>query len=146
LPITNRDGKIIYRGIISLADDLLYVCQLHFVPFRFVSSFYVSFRCISFRFISFRFVSFSFLSLVVPEFNIYLLYLGCTKLRNEIETPTNETKRNEILRNATKYTKRRNETQRNETKFTIMRSEMKWIQRNETNYIKVRNAIERNEI
>jgi transposase len=37
----------------------------------------------------------------------------------------NETKRNEILRNATKYTKRRNETQRNETKFTIMRNEMK---------------------
>jgi cell division protein FtsL len=28
LPITNRDRKIIYRGIISLADDLLYVCQL----------------------------------------------------------------------------------------------------------------------
>jgi hypothetical protein len=27
---------------------------------------------------------------------------------------TNETKRNEILRNATKYTKMRNETQRNE--------------------------------
>jgi hypothetical protein len=42
LPITNRDGKIIYRGIIPLADDLLYVCQLHFV-----SSFFVSFRCIS---------------------------------------------------------------------------------------------------
>ena len=37
----------------------------------------------------------------------------------------NETKRNETLRNATKYTKRRNETQRNETKFTIMRNEMK---------------------
>jgi hypothetical protein len=27
LPITNRDGKIIYKGIIPLADDLLYVCQ-----------------------------------------------------------------------------------------------------------------------
>jgi hypothetical protein len=27
LPITNRDGKIIYRGIIPLVDDLLYVCQ-----------------------------------------------------------------------------------------------------------------------
>jgi hypothetical protein len=38
---------------------------------------------------------------------------------------TQRTKRNEILRNATKYTKRRNETQRNETKFTIMRNEMK---------------------
>ena len=37
----------------------------------------------------------------------------------------NETKRNEILRNATKYTKLRNETQRNETKFTIMQNEMK---------------------
>ena len=39
-------------------------------------------------------------------------YLGCTKLRNEIETQ--RTKRNEILRNATKYSKMRNETQRNE--------------------------------
>ena len=59
----------------------------------------------------------------------------------------NETKRNEILRNATKYTKLRNETQRNETKFTIMRNEMKsGIQRNETKYTKVRNAIERNGI
>jgi hypothetical protein len=37
----------------------------------------------------------------------------------------NETKRTEILRNTTKYTKLRNETQRNETKFTIMRNEMK---------------------
>jgi hypothetical protein len=37
----------------------------------------------------------------------------------------NETKRNEILRNATKYTKMRNETHRNETKFTIMQNEMK---------------------
>ena len=48
---------------------------------------------------------------------------GCTKLRNEIETQ--RTKRNEILRSATKYTKLRNETQRNETKFTIMRNKMK---------------------
>jgi hypothetical protein len=38
--------------------------------------------------------------------------MGCTKLRNEIETQ--RTKRNEILRNATKYTKMRNEAQRNE--------------------------------
>ena len=37
LLITNRDGKIIYRGIIPLGDDLLYVCQLHFVPFSFLS-------------------------------------------------------------------------------------------------------------
>jgi hypothetical protein len=37
----------------------------------------------------------------------------------------NETKRNEILRSATKYTKMRNETHRNETKFTIMQTEMK---------------------
>ena len=49
--------------------------------------------------------------------------MGCTKVRNGNETQ--RTKRNEILRNATKYTKRRNETQRNETKFTIMRNEMK---------------------
>jgi hypothetical protein len=35
--------------------------------------------------------------------------MGCTKLRNEIAT-----KRNEILRNATKYTKMRNVTQWNE--------------------------------
>ena len=40
--------------------------------------------------------------------------MGCTKQRNEIETQRNETKRNEILLNATKYTKMRNETQRNE--------------------------------
>jgi hypothetical protein len=32
----------------------------------------------------------------------------------------NKTKRNEILRNATKYTKRRNETQRNETKRNLL--------------------------
>jgi hypothetical protein len=38
----------------------------------------------------------------------------------------NETKRNEILRNATKYTKMRNETQRK--KYTEMRNE---TQRNE---------------
>jgi hypothetical protein len=38
--------------------------------------------------------------------------VGCTKLRNEIQTQ--RTKRNETLRNATKYTKMRNETQRNE--------------------------------
>jgi hypothetical protein len=36
-----------------------------------------------------------------------------------------KSKRNETLRNATKYTKRRNETQRNETKFPLMRNEMK---------------------
>ena len=53
---------------------------------------------------------------------VYGLYYYETKSkRNE----RNETKRNEILRNATKYTKLRNETQRNETKFTIMRNEMK---------------------
>ena len=51
--------------------------------------------------------------------------MGCTKLRNEIETQ--RTKRNEpkYYENTTKYTKLRNETQRNETKFTIMRNEMK---------------------
>ena len=43
---------------------------------------------------------------------IYFKIAGCTKLRNEIETQ--RTKRNEILRNATKYTKMRNESQRNE--------------------------------
>jgi hypothetical protein len=53
-------------------------------------------------------------------FGVVLNYETKSK-RNE----RNETKRNEILRNATKYTKRRNETQRNETKFTIMRNEMK---------------------
>jgi hypothetical protein len=81
-----------------------------------------------------------------PNLKLFIFFLwgpACTKLRIEIETQ--RTKRNEILRNATIYTKRRNETQRNETDFTIMRNEMKWIQRNETNY-KVRNAIERNGI
>jgi hypothetical protein len=48
--ITNRDRKIIYRGIIPLADDLLYVCQLHFVSFRFFI-----FRFVSLYFVSFRF-------------------------------------------------------------------------------------------
>ena len=47
-------------------------------------------------------------------------------LNYETKSKRNErTKRNEMLRNATKYTKLRNETQRNETKFTIMRNEMK---------------------
>ena len=41
------------------------------------------------------------------------------------ETKSKRNERNEILRNATKYTKRRKETQRNETKFTVMRNEMK---------------------
>ena len=72
---------------------------------------------------------------------VVLIYETKSK-RNE----QNETKRNEILRNATKCTKLRNETQRNETKFTIMWNEMKWIQWNETKYTKVRNAIERNGI
>ena len=36
----------------------------------------------------------------------------------------NETKRNEILRNATKYTKRRNATQRNEIYYNAKRNEM----------------------
>ena len=83
----------------------------------------------------------------------YNVIAGCTKLRNEIETQKNknqtkpnQTKRSEILRNATKYTKLRNETQPSETKFTIMRNEMKRIQRNETKYTKVRNAMERNGI
>ena len=67
-------------------------------------------------------------------------------IRVVLNYETQRTKRNEILRNATKYTKLRNETQRNETKFTIMRNEMKWIQRNETKHTKVRNAIERNGI
>ena len=85
------------------------------------------------------------------------------------ETKSKHNERNEILRNATKYTKMRNETQRNEiywnakrnatkrnilkcemkrneTEFTIMRNERKWIQRNEKKYTKVRNAIERNGI
>jgi hypothetical protein len=49
------------------------------------------------------------------NFRVVLNYETKSK-RNE----RNEAKRNEILRNATKYTKMRNETQRNETKFTIM--------------------------
>jgi hypothetical protein len=47
---------------------------------------------------------------------------GCTNLRNEIETQ--RTKRNEILRSATKYTKLRNETQRNETYYNAKQNEM----------------------
>ena len=52
------------------------------------------------------------------------IYLGVV-LNYETKSKRNETKRNEILRNATKYTKMRNETQRNETKFTIMQNEIK---------------------
>jgi hypothetical protein len=73
--------KIIYRGIIPLADDLLYVYQLHFVSFRLVSSFFISFRCISFRYVSFRFVSFSFLSLVVPQYKHVHVYALIIYLR-----------------------------------------------------------------
>ena len=40
--------------------------------------------------------------------------MGCTKLRNEIETQRMKGKETKTLRNATKYTKMRNETQRNE--------------------------------
>jgi hypothetical protein len=61
LLITNRDGKIIYRGIIPLADDLLYVCQLPFVSFP---DFVVSFRWISFSYFT-DFVSFRFLTLQI---------------------------------------------------------------------------------
>jgi hypothetical protein len=43
-------------------------------------------------------------------FNRVVLNYEAKSKRNE----RNETKRNEILRNATKYTKMRNETQRNE--------------------------------
>ena len=99
----------------------------HVLPGQFVHS---VLTYIKWRFLSSLFINRSFNT-----------FRGCTKLRNEIET-----KRDEILRNATKYTKRRNKTQRNETKFTIMRNEMKWLQRNETKYTKVRNAIERNGI
>ena len=55
--------------------------------------------------------------------------MGCAKLRNEIETQ--RTKRNEILRNATKYTKRRNATQRNKIYYNVKRNEMNTTKRNE---------------
>jgi hypothetical protein len=62
--------KIIYRGINSLADDLLYVCQLHFVSFRFFI-----FRFVSLYFVSFRFVfvsQFSSTRKSAPEYDDFL--------------------------------------------------------------------------
>ena len=55
--------------------------------------------------------------------------MGCTKVRNGNETQ--RTKRNEILRNATKYTKRRNATQRNKIYYNVKRNEMNTTKRNE---------------
>ena len=41
-------------------------------------------------------------------------YGGCLRVVLNYETKSKRNERNEILRNATKYTKMRNETQRNE--------------------------------
>jgi hypothetical protein len=67
--------------------------------------------------------------------------LGTYKVRNEIETKRNETKRNQRKRNETKRNQRkRNETKRNETKST------KW-KRNKTKPTKAkRNQRKQNEI
>jgi hypothetical protein len=62
--------------------------------------------------------------MIMEKRNITLQIKEMTNFRVVLNCET-KSKRNEILRNATKYTKRRNETQRNETKFTIMRNEMK---------------------
>jgi hypothetical protein len=69
--------------------------------------------------------------------NVFLLQnskrstkVGCTKLRNEIETQ--RTKRNETKRNITQRNILKCETKRNETKYAKMR--------NETKYTKMRNA------
>ena len=95
---------------------------------------------------SFSFIERTYINvLIINKKSILILFLcillpvklqGCTKLRNEIET-----KRKEILRNATKYTK-----MRNETKYTKMRNE---TQRNGIHYNAKRkemNTTKRNEI
>ena len=94
---------------------------------------------------SFSFIERTYINvLIINKKSILILFLcillpvklqGCTKLRNEIET-----KRNEILRNATKYTKMRNETKytkmRNGTKRNILKCETK---RNETEFTIMQN-------
>ena len=66
---------------------------------------------------------------------LYDNYIGCTKLRNEIETQ--RTKRTKTKRNITK---------RSEIYYNAKQNEMNTTKRNETKYTKVRKAIERNGI
>jgi hypothetical protein len=94
LPITNRDEKIIYRSVIPLADDLLYVCQLHFVSFRF-------FTDIS----SVLLVLNTKLSVICGNLcdSSHNMWKGTIKLRTENETKRNTTKRKMKKRNETKW-------------------------------------------
>ena len=66
---------------------------------------------------------------LIQVVNLRYIYLGCTKLRNEIETQ--RTKRNESKRNITQQNILKCETKRNETKYTKMR--------NATEYTKMQN-------